>query len=163
MSTRSDIIVERKDGKWSRIYCHWDGNITHNGKILFEHYNDQEKAEELVSHGDMSSLAKKCSKPEGHSFDKPVEGYTIYYGRDRDEKNTEATVKDSLAEVWPENDAWTEFTYVWTDGKWWVGDPDEGSQTLNLLSDVISGKKKLTPLIKMFGGIVLGRHSGEVA
>ncbi len=47
MGTRSDIIVNRTDGKWARIYCHWDGYIEHKGKILFENYSSQEKAEAL--------------------------------------------------------------------------------------------------------------------
>jgi len=86
MGTRSDIIVHRADGKWARVYCHWDGYLSHNGRILFDHYTSQKQAEKLVSHGDMSSLAPRCSKPKGHSFDKPVKGFTVYYGRDRGEK-----------------------------------------------------------------------------
>ena len=158
MGTRSDIIVHRADGKWSRVYCHWDGYLKHNGKILFEHYNDQKKAEKLVKPGDMSSLAPKCSKPKGHSYDTRVEGYTVYYGRDRGEKNVDATVGDSLQEVWPEQDTWTEFTYVWDEGNWYVGDPDEGSQTLTLLSDALAGRKSIHPSIKLFG-IPAGRHA----
>ena len=113
MGTRSDIIVHRTDGKWARVYCHWDGYLDHNGQILFEHYETQSKAEELIAPGDMSSLSEKCSKPDGHSYETPVKGYTIYYGRDRGEKKVDAKVGDTLAEVWPPKDTWTEFTYVW--------------------------------------------------
>jgi hypothetical protein len=162
MSTRSDIIVHRADGTWARIYCHLDGYLSHNGRILFEHYTSQRQAEELISHGDMSSLAPRCDKPRGHSFEKRVPGYTVYYGRDRGEKDTAPQIGATLAAVWPEQDTWTEFTYVWDQGKWWAGDPDEGSQTLVDLGDLLLGKRTLKPLVKMVGGIVLGRHSGHV-
>ncbi len=67
MGTRSDIIVHRADGKWARVYCHWDGYIEHNGKLLFEHYSDQMKADALVSLGDISSLGGDIG--EKHDFD----------------------------------------------------------------------------------------------
>lgn len=161
MGTRSDIIAQLSNGKWARIYCHWDGYLKHNGRILFDHYKTQKKVEQLLSHGDLSSLAPKCSKPKGHSFDNRVNGYCVYYGRDRGEINTEAKVGDTLSEVWPEIDTWTEFTYVWFDGKWSVGDPDEGSQTLIDLGDALEGKKTLRPLVKTPFGVI-GRHSGKV-
>ena len=160
MGTRSDIIVHRADGKWARIYCHWDGYLEHNGKILFEHYTSQKQVEALVKPGDMSSLAPKCTKPRGHSFDKKVEGYCVYYGRDRGEKDVAGTIGDSLAQVWPEQDTWTEFTYVWDDGKWWVGDPDQGTQTLIDLGDALMGKKTIRPAVKAFGGVI-GQHNAH--
>lgn len=158
MSTRSDIIVHRADGSWHRVYCHWDGYIDHNGKILYENYNSQELAEKLVSFGDISSLAESCDKPDGHSYDNKIKGYTVYYGRDRGEDDVEGTIGDSLATVWPEMGTWTEFTYVWDNGCWMVGDPDEGTQTLISLEDALLKKKIIHSKIKMFGGIVLGRH-----
>jgi hypothetical protein len=124
MGTRSDIIVKLSDGKWKRIYCHWDGYISHNGAILFEHYNSQKLAEKLVEPGDLSSLAEDCSKPEGHTFDSAVKGHCVYYGRDRGETGALGATGDTLQEVWPAEDAWTEFTYVWDGTKWGVADPD---------------------------------------
>jgi hypothetical protein len=162
MGTRSDIVVHRKDGKWHRVYCHWDGYLSGVGKTLFDHYNSQALAEKLVKPGDMSSLREKCTKPKGHTFDKPVDGYTVYYGRDRGETDVGGTIGDSLQACWPDQDTWTEFTYVWDDGKWWVGDPDEGTQTLIELEAALSGKKVLKPAIKAFG-MKIGRHSGKVS
>ncbi len=80
---------------------------------------------------------------------------------DRGEKGTDATVGDSLAAVWPEAGTWTEFTYVWDGARWWVGDPDEGQQTLIDLGDALQGKKLLRPAIKT-PWAVIGRHSGDV-
>jgi hypothetical protein len=158
MGTRSDIIVHRADNKWHRVYCHWDGYLDHNGQILFKHYSGQDLAEALVAPGDMSSLQEKCDKPDGHSHESPVEGHTVYYGRDRGESDVAGKIGASLAEVWPPADSWTEYTYVWTDGKWWVGDPDEGKTSLIELGDALEGKKTIHPNIKAFG-LVLGKHA----
>jgi hypothetical protein len=160
MGTRSDIIVHRADGSWKRVYCHWDGYLEHNGKILFEHYNDQKKAEALVEPGDMSSLDKFCTKPDGHTFDNKVDGYTTYYGRDRGESDVDGKVGKTLAEVWPPEDSWTEFTYVFHDGKWYVADPDKGPSPENLieLEPALKGEKPVTPKIKAFD-MILGQHA----
>lgn len=86
MGTRSRIGYIGTNGRnIVSVYCHWDGYPSHNGKILLENYNTLDKVKELVDEGDISSLRPKCNKPEGHSFNKPVDGYTIYYGRDRGE------------------------------------------------------------------------------
>ncbi len=153
MGTRSDIIVERADGKWARIYCHWDGYLDHNGTILAEHYNTQERAEAVVAPGDMSSLAEKCDKPKGHSYQTPVPGYSVYYGRARGETDVNATIGDSLAAVWPGSDTGTEYTYVWKrDGGWFVGDADEGSEPLVPLAQALAGENVPKPNVKAFGG-----------
>ena len=47
MATRSRIAIENQDGTVKSIYCHWDGYISHNGKISFENY-DREKLEKLI-------------------------------------------------------------------------------------------------------------------
>jgi|SRR6185437_7184753 len=157
MGTRSDIIVEHSDGNWKRIYCHWDGYLDHNGTILFEHYNSQELAEKVVAPGNMSSLGKSCDKPEGHTFDNPVKGYTVYYSRDRNEDHGEGEIGAALDDVWPPEDTWTEFTYVWKkdEGCWFVGDPDEGQQTLKPLADVLNGKEdKPKTAIKTPWGVI---------
>lgn len=169
MGTRSDIIVHRADGTWARAYCHWDGYLEHNGRILFDNYTTQAQAEALVALGDMSSLGETVG--EKHPFDRPSFGtpayekhvadfgrMCTYYGRDRGETGTEPTIGDSLAVIWPPEDTWTEFTYVWDDGKWWVGDPDEGTQTLIDLGDALMGKKTLKPAVKAFGAVI-GQHN----
>jgi hypothetical protein len=168
MGTRSDIIVEQANGTWKRIYCHWDGYVSHNGRILFDHYNSAKLAEAVVKPGDMSSLGPKCSKPQGHSFDNRKPGYSVYYGRDRGETGTEGTIGASLSEVWPDTETGTEYTYVFMRdrpednfiGGWFVGDADEGQQSLVRLGDVLSGQSaEPTPNVKAFGGnFVIGRR-----
>lgn len=160
MGTRSDIIVQRSDGKWCRIYCHWNGYLDHNGKILFEHYTSQQAAEALIALGSLSALGPKIGIK--HPFEAPPaykEGagpladnpaYLAYkrkyggmckaYGRDRGEADSAAQVGDTLQAVWPEEDTWTEFTYVWKDGKWFVCSADEGTQALRDLGVALLGQ-----------------------
>ena len=156
MGTRSDIIVEHADGHWSRIYCHWDGYLEHNGRILAEHYNTQQKAEALVEHGDLSSLAPDCSKPAGHSYDTPVKGYCVYYGRDRGEDDTEAKTGLTLDSVWPEPDTWTEYTYVWRFQQGWsVASADSApTDRMTPLIDALAGIDVPKPDIKAPWGVI---------
>lgn len=150
MGTRSDIIVHRADGKWSRIYCHWDGYPSHHGPILTKHYATQAKAEKLVAPGDLSSLDIKCGKPKGHSFDNPKKDFCVYYGRDRGEEGTEAVVKDALVKIWPGDDSWTEFSYIWDEGRWWVSSPEAGFEA----AVPLTADAKVSANVKAFGGVI---------
>lgn len=114
MGTRSTITVHCLDGKYRSVYCHWDGYLKHNGRMLLEHYNTQEKAEALVALGDMSSLDISIEKPSGHTFDNPTNGYTVFYGRDRGETGVECSVSDTLYGRRSKE----EYNYVWENGKW---------------------------------------------
>lgn len=82
MSTRSYIGNYR-----GYIYCHWDGYPEHNGEILKKYYKDPKKVDELISLGDISSLAENInpdpSKP--HNFDNDQENVVVAYHRDRGE------------------------------------------------------------------------------
>jgi hypothetical protein len=58
MGTRSTIALEYADGTIGQIYCHWDGYLDHNGKILRDYYTDPFKVRNLLDGGDMSSLSE---------------------------------------------------------------------------------------------------------
>jgi len=58
MGTRSTIALEFADGTVEQVYCHWDGYLEHNGKILAKHYMDPFKVKELVALGGFSSLSE---------------------------------------------------------------------------------------------------------
>ena len=58
MGTRSTIALEFADGTVQQIYCHWDGYLDHNGKILFENYIDPFKLRDLIDLGAISSLCE---------------------------------------------------------------------------------------------------------
>ena len=113
MSTRSNISV-KVGNEYRTVYCHFDGYLSGVGETLLNHYNSQELAEELVKEGDMSCLDKECSCPEGHSFNNKIDGYTVYYGRDRGETEMEYSVSEEI----PLRSQ--EYLYLFEDGKWFV-------------------------------------------
>jgi hypothetical protein len=84
MGTRSTIALEFADGTVEQIYCHWDGYLEHNGKILQEHYSDPFKLRDLIDMGDMSSLGERIGTR--HAFEKAPEGECTFYLRDRKEQ-----------------------------------------------------------------------------
>lgn len=68
MSTRSNIAVRKKDGTIKVIYCHYDGYVEGVGLALYNHYNNAEKANELIALGDISSLADSIADTEKESY-----------------------------------------------------------------------------------------------
>jgi hypothetical protein len=130
MATRSRIAIERETGTVNSIYCHWDGYPSHNGKILTEHYTDRAKVYSLINLGDISSLAVNLEPGEGetHSFEKPVNGVTVAYHRDRGEEYTSPTVHlDRNAFMASDVE---EFGYLFTkEGDWFVIDGNKNQRT----------------------------------
>ena len=119
MATRSTIALEFADGTVEQIYCHWDGYLEHNGQILLQHYKDPFKVRDLIDGGSVSSLAPSIDKPEGHSFDKSVDGYTVFYARDRGEDLVKNKFKDYAD--YRANAQGEEYNYILRrDGKWYV-------------------------------------------
>lgn len=81
MATRSTIALEYADGTVGQIYCHWDGYLSNNGKILLENYTDPFKVRELLDNGDMSSLNEEvdgCSFYKERGEDCPQRMYKDY-------------------------------------------------------------------------------------
>jgi hypothetical protein len=120
MATRSTIAIELKDGTVHQVYCHWDGYPSNNGRILLEHYTDEKKILELLSHGDMSSLGEEIGEP--HEFGKsPNKKWTEYYRRDRGESGLETKHYRSFEHY--KKAGWSEsYDYIYRNGVWYVND-----------------------------------------
>ncbi|EBS4516451.1 hypothetical protein DQT32_03345 [Salmonella enterica subsp. enterica serovar Braenderup] len=112
MGTRANINV-KVGNKYHCTSVNYDGYPEGAGKTLHEHYSTQELAEKLVSFGELSSLGNSCEQPLGHTYDTPVRGYCVYYGRDRGETGTEFEVHDE-----PVDDEG--ICYVWNGSEWTV-------------------------------------------
>ena len=69
MATRS-IIAKLDDKGVQAIYCHNDGYLSNNGKILDQHYANEVKVDNLIIQGDASSLKDTIED-------------TIFYHRDK--------------------------------------------------------------------------------
>ena len=122
MSTRSNIAIRNADGSVTSVYCHWDGYPTNNGKILLRSYKTPTKVARLVKGGAISSLRDSLFTRKPHSFDKPAEGVTVSYSRDRKEdwdfcKPTNYANEDE----WRTGDL-EEWGYLFKDGSWFVVD-----------------------------------------
>jgi hypothetical protein len=128
MGTRSRIGVMHGD-KLKSVYCHWDGYLSHNGKILQAHY-DSAKANHLVSLGDISSLRPEIGVAHPFStwdtdmapaeYEAQFANMTTFYGRDRDETGVDFTVDQSYAEFLSKDYDY-EYYYIMNDGVWYVG------------------------------------------
>lgn len=135
MGTRSTIAMEFPNGTVEQIYCHYDGYLDHNGRILAKHYTAVAKIAGLLAHGDLSVLGPELG--EKHPFDNPhrygtdqwqahndlYRNWCLFYGRDRGEADTQsrkfADIKDF--EV---NGQREQYNYVFRNGQWFVSDDD---------------------------------------
>jgi hypothetical protein len=98
MGTRSTIALEFADGTVEQVYCHWDGYLEHNGKILLEHYSDPFKLRDLIDMGDISSLAANIGTQ--HNFGDLVEDECTFYRRDRGETGVNAKKFKSIEDYY---------------------------------------------------------------
>jgi hypothetical protein len=62
MATRSLIAIEKEHDLYDATYCHFDGYVDHNGKILKENYLSEQIVSELILNGEMSSLGESIDK-----------------------------------------------------------------------------------------------------
>jgi hypothetical protein len=145
MGTRSTIALEFADGTVQQVYCHWDGYLAHNGKILAEHYSDPFKLRDLIAQGDLSSLAPNIggahpffsphSSPEDSALHEhaKIMGYCTFYGRDRGETGITAK-KFKDFEDYRANHQYEEYEYILrnVEGKavWFVSVRDGAYVTL---------------------------------
>ena len=92
MATRSVISkIDKKisNGEITAVYCHSDGYLNWNGKILNEHYTNGNKVDELLSNGGISVLNENIGKP-GIDFNDYKKFGSLkqsrFYHRDRGEE-----------------------------------------------------------------------------
>ena len=134
MATRSTIALENSDGTVSQIYCHWDGYISHHGRILLEHYSDTRKLSNLMELGGLSVLDVDIGVK--HDFDNRIDGMCSVYKRDRDQDCP--TMKYKSVKRYYKESQQEEFNYLYKKNdsgmyEWWV-DVDGGM----LLSEAIA-------------------------
>lgn len=112
MATRS-VIAKLDDKGVQAIYCHNDGYLSNNGKILDQHYQNEVKVDNLIAQGDASSLKDTIED-------------TIFYHRDRGDcyegvKAVNLNNETKLLEhAFEKCDA--EVVYMFAYGSWYVYD-----------------------------------------
>jgi len=145
MATRSTIALEYADGTVHQVYCHWDGYLEHNGKILAEHYSDPFKLRDLIDLGDLSSLRptigtkhafskfELATQIEQRLHEEATENMCTFYGRDRGETGTSAK-KFASYEDYLLNHQYEEYEYILRSvhgqAVWFVADHSEDFKPL---------------------------------
>jgi len=140
MATRSTIALEFADGSVEQVYCHWDGYLAHNGKILAEHYSNPFILRDLIDLGDISSLkptvgTKHAFSHFGTTLDQKAYDFlygemTTFYGRDRGETGADKKkfldFQDYMVRFQHE-----EYAYILRkDGNWYVKQYDNEFELL---------------------------------
>jgi len=125
MGTRSAIGL-LEDGKIKAVYCHWDGYVDHNGRILEESYRDVDKVKQLLALGDLSVLGNAIG--EKHRLSEEP-GSCSFYGRDRDEDGCDPKYFDTAKEMcdWYDD---SEYFYLMKNGVWFVNEGNGSKWTL---------------------------------
>lgn len=120
MSTRSTISYVETDGTVFEVYCHHDGYLEYNGKILQESYCDIGKLRLLISNGIMSGLEPNVKDCE------------FYRARGESEEETSANMYSSLEEYMNDTSSREAYNYIYSDNKWLVNRPRDGSRFVEL-------------------------------
>ena len=133
MATRSTIAMEFPNGTVRQIYCHYDGYLENNGRILDTHYRDAAKIAQLIDLGDLSSLGSEIGSKrpfdcphaygttEWENFQSQWRNQCLAYGRDRGETDTEFREFTSLQDF-EDNVQHEQYNYVFREGEWFVSD-----------------------------------------
>ena len=95
------IGIESKGGVIKAAYCHWDGNLSENGRILFESYQNLKKIKSLINFGRVDALRKDLKDYDCESKKYSPVKYSGRYGRDS------LRTGDGI-----------EFCYLWTNEGW---------------------------------------------
>ena len=144
MATRSVISkIDKKvsNGEITAVYCHSDGYLSWNGKILNEHYTNGNKVDELLSNGGISILNENIGKP-GIDFNDYKKFGSLkqsrFYHRDRGEDKKEAATlggENELVKFATEKcDA--EYIYMFAFGSWYVYDVYNNSEFVELEDEI---------------------------
>lgn len=123
MATRSTIAVEYSDGTIEQIYCHWDGYLDYNGKLLEEYWKDTDKIKSLMALGDLVSLGKvlgekhnpsnpyRYNSQEYFEYHSKYNDYCKFFGRDKEEEGVSSKNYNSFKE-YIDNIYGEEYNYI---------------------------------------------------
>jgi hypothetical protein len=138
MGTRSRIGIKNDDGTITSVYCHWDGYLSHNGKLLLEHWDTPKKVKKLLKMGDMAVLGKEIGKKHDYyNNDNRGNGCT-FYKRDRGEDDVAALVHSNEGEFLAYRE---EYNYLMIDGVWHVAYYKTGDIFVPLTENMVKKKE----------------------
>jgi hypothetical protein len=120
MATRGTIAIQNEDGTVTGIYTHWDSYLSHNGRILQNHYTDETKVRELIALGDLSCLGEDIGVKVDFEDHVSHKGQCVAYGRDRGETNIEPRTCHNWRQFIAENGQEYDYLYDVAEQRWRV-------------------------------------------
>lgn len=135
MATACRIYVDESPLKYIDVFH--DGYPSFSGRILLSHYSTKEDLNRLMNLGDLAYLDKDTSAPEGHSFNSPVKGHCVAYGRDRYFCTYGPKFSDSISLI-------REHTYIFHNDKWFYIEDTE--HMMELTEDFILSMQESSPM-----------------
>jgi hypothetical protein len=135
MGTQATIAIQNTDGSVEGIYIHYDGYLSHVGKVLVTHYSSESKVRRLLKLGDLRCLGPKIGKKHGpnpHVFG--TSEYVDFnqqcdaFGRDHGETGTEARKSHSWKQFLIENGE--TFNYLFSPNEGWKVQTSSGVTTI---------------------------------
>lgn len=140
MATRGTIAVVHGDGTVSQVYCHYDNYLSGTGVTLVEHYDSLERAEYLVSLGNISILGSMIEPTsDSHTFNHPDVDVTVFYGRDRGEADNEPAHYSSVNNYLDSRSS-EEYNYLYQAGAWFY--VEERDSNFKLVSRDLTATEK---------------------
>lgn len=117
-STRARIGFEKPDGSIESIYIHY-GHPDDILKILLQSYMDEEKIQELMRLGDISTLGPEIGQK--HDFNDRPKDQVNAYGRDRGESGVGSRVSKSEEDFGDlSRETGGDYFYLFQNGEWKV-------------------------------------------
>lgn len=111
MGTRSRIVLDQtpqhQTSNVVSMYCHYDGYMQYNGKMLLEHYNDIEKVRELLMRTNGYASVLKETPQETQEISVHHDDHLMFHD------SVHCFMKDH-------EDSDLEFIYLFRDGHWYV-------------------------------------------
>tara|TARA_R110001632_G_scaffold163219_1_gene281676 strand:+ start:36 stop:443 length:408 start_codon:yes stop_codon:yes gene_type:complete len=132
MATRAAVIIEvkGKNHSYEGVYLHFDGYPEGAGQMLVDHYDNDAKVKNLISHGGISSLGEFIG--EKQDFNERIPQQCKFYHRDRGEElNIEELEYEGISKF--ADDCGAEFTYLYEGGVWMVKEEPQFKGLMSLL------------------------------
>jgi hypothetical protein len=116
MATRCRIGIQNQDNTVSSIYCHFDGYQSGVGDMLYKHYRDREKLQQLIELGDISYLGVD------------LDSTCAYHRGQRGEELNKARIDSSLESF--ANSDYEQYGYVYLREGGWIVHVDYSDEYL---------------------------------
>ena len=125
MATRA--VIAKLDNKGVKaIYSHSDNYLEHTGKILDQHYANEDKVDELLSLGDVSIVDENIGvKIDFNDYKlRAANKQCLFYDRDRGEKYKQAEqfYDENVLLKYAFEECDVDLVYMFAYGSWYVYD-----------------------------------------